>query len=84
MYYVDIICIATMSVDNAYGVFALINTIIYLVWAIILSVRRSALNYEDGGQSDAYVPQSAESIDPSYEKSGQYRQPLADDEVRDI
>ena len=74
-----------MSVDNAYGVFALINTIIYLVWAIILSVRRSALNYEDAGQSGdtGYVPQSAESIDPSYEKSGRH-QPLADDEVRDI
>lgn len=73
-----------MGADNAYGVFALVNTIIYLVWAIILSVRRSALNYEETGQSDAYVPESAESIDPSYEKTGRNHQPLADDEVRDI
>lgn len=35
--------IGTAPADKAYGAFALINTIIYAVWAIILSVHRQAV-----------------------------------------
>jgi len=61
----------TAPSDKAYGAFALINTIIYAVWAIILSVHRRAVTisaqptdstqqqYETNNVGDVYNPSAS-------------------------
>ena len=61
--------IATSSTDVAYGVFALFNTIIYFVWAIILFVHRATVILDESAPSDAHS-QDDSSVNPTFMNRG--------------
>lgn len=78
----------TKSADTAFGVFALLNMIIYLVWAIILSVHRHAFQVaeESVSSSESYVPRTEETANPSFMNNSisQQKVPQHDDETQDL
>jgi hypothetical protein len=71
---------ATAPADTAFGAFALINMIIYIVWAIILGVHRQSVidhSFQPPVQEEQYYDHEHEqeenpSADRGYHEEGEY------------
>ena len=71
---------ATAPADSAFGAFALINMIIYIVWAIILGVHRQSVidhSFQPPVQEEHYYDNEHEqeanpAADKGYNEEGEY------------